>query len=341
NGLTADGIAGARTEAVLNRALSGTPANAISTASGRPREACDVLDNFDFDQDQLKSEHWSKLETIARKIINSQSSSVRLIGHTDRIGDADYNLQLGKRRADRVASELRRAVERLQPCSGGQLAITIASSGEAIKISVKPEQNRRVEICLPPVTVKPRAPGDTDSQPIPNRFCCLLAPQQVNSLTSNDNIADPRNLGQHGGWDEVNGNIYSGEAGFLDLSHIRDSCDATKYIFDRIARGTTPSTVFVNYSRLGIYSKPIGVAVVHKSPLRPIDVARRIAYDVGLGNEIATYYDMGVLGVDVGGHNSSFSPEDLCSNFLGTLLAERAIAAQGNFGNSVTAELNT
>jgi hypothetical protein len=50
---------------------------------------------------------------------------------------------------------------------------------------------------------------------------------------------------------------------------------------------------------------------------------------------------MGVLGVDIGGHNSSFSPEDLCSNFLGSLLAERAIAAGSNFNVAVTAELNT
>lgn len=341
-GLAVDGIVGPHTEAALKAALSGASASATATAGPRPGEACEVLDNFDFDREELKPEHRTKLETIARRIINSQSSSVRIIGHTDPVGDPDYNRWLGQRRADAVAKELRGIVVRLQPGSGTQLRITTTSMGEAEPISGPPEQSRRVQICLPPVTVQPGTPGDPGSQPIPRRFCCLLAPQQVNSLSTTDNIADPRNLGQHGSWQEVNGIVYSGRAGFLDLAHIRDSCDTTKYIFDRIAGGVTPRTVFVKYTRIGISTKPVGIAVVRTRPLRPIDVARVIAYDVGVGHEIATYWDTGVLGIfDVGGHNSSFSPEDLCSNFLGTLLAERAIATGGDFNTAATAELNT
>ncbi|MEQ6342566.1 MAG: DUF4056 domain-containing protein [Gammaproteobacteria bacterium] len=340
-GLAVDGIVGPNTEAALKSALSGASMSAITSASVPQGEACEVLDNFDFDRDQLKPEHRPKLDTISRRVINSQISSVRIIGYTDPIGDRDYNFRLGKRRAERVALELRRTVERMQPGSGGQLAITVESSGEVEKISNNPAQNRHVQICLPPMTVRPGTPDDTGLQPIPQRFCCLLAPQQVNSLTQNDNIADPLNLGQHGSWNEVNGIIYSGRAGFLDLAHIRDSCDTTKYIFDQLAQGVMPRTVLVKRTRVGISPGVLGIAIVHKRPLRPIDLARVIAYDAGLGHEIATYYDMGIFGVDVGGHNSSFSPEDLCSNFLGTLLAERAIAAGGNFNHAATAELNT
>jgi hypothetical protein len=40
-----------------------------------------------------------------------------------------------------------------------------------------------------------------------------------------------------------------------------------------------------------------------------------------------------------GGHNSSFSPEDLCSNLLGTVVANRAVRRGGLFNDAVTTEL--
>jgi hypothetical protein len=40
-----------------------------------------------------------------------------------------------------------------------------------------------------------------------------------------------------------------------------------------------------------------------------------------------------------GALNSFFSPEDLCSNYLGTVVAERAIAAGREFNSAVTNEL--
>jgi len=345
-GLTPDGVVGPQTQAALEAALRGTPTSR-STASGSPTpmggpgQTCDVLDDFGFDEDQLTPAHMSKLASIARKIINSQSASARIVGYTDPVGDFNYNFELGKRRAVRVATQLRRMVGSLRPGSAGQLTLVTGSGGETHAVSADPRRDRRVEICLPPVTIQPLAAGNPDPEPITRRYCCLLAPQQINSLTANDNIADPAHLGQHGGSSEVTGILYSGKAGFLDLSHMRDSCDTTKYIYDQIASSGIPHAIFVKYRRTLISASPVGVAVIHQRPLRPIDTARAIAYDVGMGHEIATYYKMGTLGVDVGGHNSSFSPEDLCSNFLGTLLAERAIAAGGNFNNAVTAELNT
>lgn len=340
-GLAPHGVVDSQTQATLERALSGARVSGAATAVSEPGQGCQVLDNFDFDDHRLKPEHLSKLKSLARQIVNSQTSSVRIIGHTDPVGDVDYNVRLGKRRADEAAAALRRLVDKLQTGSGSQLTVTVASSGEAGSGSSQPERDRRVDVCLPPVTVTPWPPGAVAPQPIPRRFCCLLAPEQINSLRANDNIADPASLGQHGGWSEVVGIVYCGKAGFLDLAHIRDSCDTTKFIFDRLASNKVPQTIFVTYKRLIKPAKPVGIASIQRRALRPIDLARVIAYDVGLGHEIATYYDMGVKGIDVGGHNSSFSPEDLCSNYLGTLLAERAMAAGGNFNAAVTAELNS
>lgn len=342
NGLTVDGIVGPQTERALKSAQNRVSAMGADDAPrARSGEACEVLNDFDFDLDALKPEHYSKLTAIAGRLINSASASVTITGHTDPVGTPDYNLALGKRRAEQAASALRTAMNRRQPGSSRQLSITVKSRGEREPISSDPAMNRRVEICLPPVNVSPEPPPAADSPPIAERFCCLLAPEQVNSIRSNDNIVDPGQLGQHGRWSEKNGIIYSRKAGFLDLAHIRDSCDTTHYVYTQLLQGKR--TLLIKRRRVGGVLSPsiLGNAAINQRPLRPMDVARAIAYDAGLGHEIATYYDMGTLGVDVGGHNSSFSPEDLCSNFLGTLLAERAIAAGGDFNTAVTTGLQT
>jgi hypothetical protein len=67
---------------------------------------------------------------------------------------------------------------------------------------------------------------------------------------------------------------------------------------------------------------------------RWLNVARAIAFDDGLGHEIFTY-DL----KSPGGHNSAFSPDDLCSNFVGTVVARQAIGAGGPFAAQVTAKL--
>jgi hypothetical protein len=40
-----------------------------------------------------------------------------------------------------------------------------------------------------------------------------------------------------------------------------------------------------------------------------------------------------------GGHNSAFSPDDLCSNFVGTVVARQAIGAGGRFAAQVATKL--
>ena len=75
-----------------------------------PGEYCEVLDNFDFDDERLKPEHLTKLQALGRRIVNSQTSSVRIVGRTDTVGDAGYNVGLGQRRANQAAAALRRIV---------------------------------------------------------------------------------------------------------------------------------------------------------------------------------------------------------------------------------------
>lgn len=335
-GLVVDGVVGPKTEAALKAALS-----ALQTGG----QGCETLDNFAYDQDQLRPVHNQQIQQIARQVIASQQTSqpiraLRVIGHTDPVGADAYNLALGRRRAERVASQLRAALESVKPGSSRAATLAVESRGERENISADPARNRRVQVCfatapaacvIAPVTQaefetpSPRPPLRTVGPAPSIRTCCMLAPAQDPLQPANSNLANPSSLGRHRGSNEVSGIIYTGKAGFIDLGHLRDHCDLTKFIHEQLTINFTPQRV----------SAVLGEAVMHKCPVSDIQVARAIALDAGLGHEIISY--------DIrspGGHNSSFSPEDLCSNFLGTLVAERAIAAGGNFNNAVTTELN-
>lgn len=164
-------------------------------------------------------------------------------------------------------------------------------------------------------------PGPQASRP-----CCILAPT-ISPLSSTSNLVEPNKLGDHRGSNEAQGLIYTGSAGFFDLGHVRDLCDMTKYVYDQIANSAGAPGKIQTWH---------GEATITKSIPNSdwVNVARAIAYDDSVGYEIVTYNHM-----TPGGHNSSFSPEDLCSNYLGTILAERALAKGGNFNHAVTGEL--
>jgi hypothetical protein len=160
---------------------------------------------------------------------------------------------------------------------------------------------------------------------IPSRPCCILAPE-IPAIGSN--IADPASLGTHRDATEVNGIIYTGRAGFVDLGHIREECDLTEFVWIRLqGSGGAPTTIPTVQGEAKIVSR---VPRQHWP-----QVAAAIAFDDGLGHEIFTYDLKGIPG----GHNSAFSPDDLCSNFLGTLIARWAIGRGGPFNAQVTALL--
>ena len=159
------------------------------------------------------------------------------------------------------------------------------------------------------------------SNATPPRPCCILGPSPAP-------FVDPAALGEHRKPTETLGLIYTGRAGFIDLGHLRETCDVTEFAWTRLqgaagAVGTVIPTLE-------------GEAKIKKEVPRTrfVGVAQAIANDGALGHEVATY-DEHVAG----GHNSAFSPEDLCSNFLGTLVARMAISTGGNFSRKVDVAL--
>ena len=163
-GLAADGVVGPRTEAALiaagaPRPGGGAPATAAACPPQPVNVDCpppgtpptEVLDNFEFDKTALSpARHIPRIIDVARRIIASQASrqpvrSVLIAGHTDVVGDENYNFGLGWRRATAVMNELCNTLERLKPGASRSIRFQLTSCGER-QPKAAAEQSRRVEI---------------------------------------------------------------------------------------------------------------------------------------------------------------------------------------------------
>lgn len=106
----------------------------------------DIL--FGFDSTELTGTLRGDLAALAKSMNDFPGTNIAVIGHTDNVGDAAYNLDLSRRRAQAVAAEL---------VSGGVSPSRLRTLGygenEPIATNLTPEgrqQNRRVEIIITP-----------------------------------------------------------------------------------------------------------------------------------------------------------------------------------------------
>lgn len=105
--------------------------------------------SFDFDSAQVKPSFYSPLNKIAEIMNRYPQTDIVVVGHTDSVGAAQYNLELSLRRANAVADYLMsQGVARYRLATEGRGQIDpIASNATAEGRS----QNRRVEIYVVPV----------------------------------------------------------------------------------------------------------------------------------------------------------------------------------------------
>jgi hypothetical protein len=125
---------------------------------------------------------------------------------------------------------------------------------------------------------------------------------------------------------EHNGMVYTCRGGFLDTAHIRDFADLAWFLGARVEERleTGGTIVLADYGgRRRVTIRPVPperIREVGRTTLA-IAVAARLAFDLSVWREIATWY--GYESVPPWSEKlSSFSPEDLYSNLLGTKLAE-------------------
>lgn len=113
----------------------------------RPRQdpRINLTVDFTFDSAELRPQGKRQLDELALALGNGRLStaSFELAGHTDRVGDAQYNLALSLKRADAVREYLRAAhgmaPERLQTIGYGFDRLLLPNQPQAAA-------NRRVEV---------------------------------------------------------------------------------------------------------------------------------------------------------------------------------------------------
>ena len=99
---------------------------------------------FDVNSSTLKPGAYSEIDRISNVLNNYPETTIRVEGHTDSTGPADYNQRLSEKRAETVKNALvQRAVDSRR--------ITAFGYGESQPISSDNATNRRVSIVIVPI----------------------------------------------------------------------------------------------------------------------------------------------------------------------------------------------
>jgi hypothetical protein len=136
-----------------------------------------------------------------------------------------------------------------------------------------------------------------------------------------------QNMGPHkylGSSKEGNGILYTARGGFIDLGHLRDQADWTAYLYAQIRLSQKEGAIDLQLGREGGL-KTLKLNVPHDlDQSDAMLLAGRIAYDLSIWHEIATWFGSSSVPF-VPERYSSFSIEDPYSNLLGVTLGMKAI----------------
>ena len=194
-----------------------------------------------------------------------------------------------------------------------------------------------------PAPALPPAPAD---QPPSMRACCAfgynLAPRigTVEFPIRIGNVSASRPFGKHSyagalRIDERNAHLYTCRGGFVDLAHVRDNADWTGYLL------TQTEALLGSGKTLELTNEAGPRRVVFPARSLPGDreelvalVARRIALDLSVWHEIASWYGFSLVPI-FPERLSAFSPEDFYSNVLGTEIGLAAYRSPKPFDDAV------
>jgi hypothetical protein len=197
---------------------------------------------------------------------------------------------------------------------------------------------------MTPLLAKPLPVNTKDSTSPPSRIirtCCsfgadlrvtAIPVKKVTHITSLENLGPHQYLGNS---QEGNGIIYTRRGGFIDLGHVRDQADWTAYLYGLIIRNQAKGPVVQRLGHEG-GTKTLNLAV--PAGLDSADarlLAARIAYDLSVWHEIATWFGASYVPL-VTERYSSFSIEDAYSNLLGVTLGMAAVQSHLPYEQAMT-----
>ena len=195
-----------------------------------------------------------------------------------------------------------------------------------------------------------KAPIFPDKLPDPKphriiRTCCSFGTEmqlfaipgiKLTETTSLDKIGPHHYLGDTS---EENGIIYSRRGGFIDMAHLRDQSDWTAYLYTQILEHKKKGSLSIVLGREG-GEKTLNVSIpsnLNNQDL--INLAGKIAYDLSVWHEIATWFGASSIPF-VPERYSSFSIEDPYSNLLGATIGIQALQSELPYEQAVTQIIN-
>jgi hypothetical protein len=200
--------------------------------------------------------------------------------------------------------------------------------------------------CLYAITLQAKAPEFPINQPDPKphriiRTCCSFGTEvqlfaipgvKLTETTSIEKIGPHHYLGNSS---EENGIIYSRRGGFIDMAHLRDQADWTAYLYTQLLKSKPKGTLSLVLGHEG-GEKSLNVNIPSNTGNQDIiHLAGKIAYDLSVWHEIATWFGASSIPF-VPERYSSFSIEDPYSNLLGVTIGIQALQSELPYEQAVT-----
>jgi hypothetical protein len=162
------------------------------------------------------------------------------------------------------------------------------------------------------------------------RTCCSFGSEvklMVFPVVKITDITSIEKLGAHhylSNPKEGNGIIYTQKGGFIDIGHLRDIADWTAFLYTKIMRNRESGSFELKLGHEGglktlMLNIPSDLAADDAAT-----IAGRIAYDLSVWHEIATWFGASTVPL-LPERYSSFSIEDAYSNLLGARLGIEAL----------------
>jgi hypothetical protein len=151
-------------------------------------------------------------------------------------------------------------------------------------------------------------------------------------------ISSISKVGPHkylGGDDEGNGIIYTKRGGFIDLGHLRDIADWTAFLYLQVEKSKSEGLLLIDLGYEGGVKSLVINAKEDLNKNNMLLIAGKIAYDLSVWHEIATWYGASTVPM-VPERYSSFSVEDAYSNLLGVQIAMEAIKSDLPYNDAIT-----
>lgn len=203
-----------------------------------------------------------------------------------------------------------------------------------------------VLIAILPLRLIAKVPVIAENQSLPKphriiRTCCSFGTEmqmfalpgvKLTETTSIDKIGTHHYLGDP---TEENGIVYSRRGGFIDMGHLRDQADWTAFLYTQLTQNKENGSFSLLLGHEG-GEKMLKVDLPKDlNNLDLLNLAGKIAYDLSVWHEIATWFGASTIPF-VPERYSSFSIEDAYSNLLGVTIGIQALQSELPYEQAVT-----